>query len=187
MSTSKPIQITLYHANWCGHCVNFMPIWNKMSSNIKNQKNINFVAYDDKVINNMSNKPNIQGYPTIRIDINGKSEEYKGTRTENDIFKYIINKLKGGNNITTSNTQLSNNNDDNEHSNIPMPNIEGGENISHTATMNDLKTELNNTDSIFLPLLSVESTNNDIYSAPSIATPTNNQKIKYAPRITFNN
>ena len=44
MPSSKPVQITLYHANWCGHCVNFKPTWETMKSNPKNTKKIDFVS-----------------------------------------------------------------------------------------------------------------------------------------------
>ena len=40
MPSTKPVQITLYHAKWCGHCVKFMPTWEAMKSNPKNLKTL---------------------------------------------------------------------------------------------------------------------------------------------------
>ena len=40
--SSKPINITLFHADWCGHCVNFMPTWESMRSDKQAEKNIKF-------------------------------------------------------------------------------------------------------------------------------------------------
>lgn len=46
--TKKPVKIILFHANWCGHCVDFIPTWEKMKSDKNANKNIE--------LNNMKNR-----------------------------------------------------------------------------------------------------------------------------------
>ena len=180
MGIDKPIQITLYHAKWCGHCVNFMPIWETMKSNPKNKKKINFVAVEDTELNIMSagSKPNIEGFPTIKINIKGKEHNYNGSRNEKDIFEHILNRLKGVKIYTTTD----------EHTITPMSDnaMKGGINNIYNATMNDMKkTITQQTHSIFTPVSAKEHSDYNMYSAPSTATTKNTQEVKYAPRLNL--
>jgi len=73
--TNKNGTIIFFYANWCGHCSEFKPVWNKLKKNEKN--NYEFVeveSYDlekdnytnDTLIKNINKiKKNIQGFPTI--------------------------------------------------------------------------------------------------------------------------
>lgn len=81
--------IKLYYADWCHHCVEFKPIWNKLKNNYKN---INFID-----INCTDKQPNlifINGYPTIALfDSNNKHiENYENDRTY-ELFKNYLDKL----------------------------------------------------------------------------------------------
>ena len=100
--SNKLIKITLYHAKWCGHCVDFLPLWNKMSSDSEALKNIEFKSYEESEINNL---PEIDrsydgvdvrsfGYPAIKISINDQDYMYEGKRTSEKIYTFILEKLK---------------------------------------------------------------------------------------------
>lgn len=103
-STSKPIQITLFHANWCGHCIDFMPTWEKMKSNETANKNINFENYEYETINSLSkldrsiNGLDIiddrLGFPTIKITINDTEYLYNGPRDISNIYNFILEELR---------------------------------------------------------------------------------------------
>lgn len=75
--TKPKIDLVLFHADWCGHCVRFKPDWDK----IKNTKfdNIN-VKFHDVEASNIDNKATgitkpfigstkIGGFPTIKTTI----------------------------------------------------------------------------------------------------------------------
>ena len=98
MSDTK---ITLYHANWCGHCVNFLPTW-KALKDVFNLNNIKHEEYEDSANPKVIKEANINGFPTIRISKNNKEYDYNGPRTPDDILHAVIPNLQiGGNNKTT--------------------------------------------------------------------------------------
>jgi len=86
-----------YWANWCGHCINMVPEWDKLIKN-KNLP-VKIKKIQDTEIKNLKIKP-IEGFPTIRLYIKNKEIEFNGNRTANDIIKFINDniKQKGGNN-----------------------------------------------------------------------------------------
>jgi thiol-disulfide isomerase/thioredoxin len=102
---SKPIKITLYHANWCHYCVEFMDEWNIMSNNEKAKSLIDFEAIEE---NEMSGSPKINdeevsGYPTIKIELMDSEYNYQGNRDKSDIYDFLINELKKK--VSTTNTE----------------------------------------------------------------------------------
>lgn len=84
----KEVKITLYYADWCGHCVNFKPEWNKFKEHIlkikKRNKDIEIFTkeYEDDELQKKGggkiNGKDIQGYPTVKIKLTmgDKSKEY---------------------------------------------------------------------------------------------------------------
>ena len=96
---SKSANVTLYHANACKHCVDFMPEWEKLIE--KNIDNISCKSYEASQIeaqNATVNGNPLLGYPTIKITIdkNGKKSEidYMGKRRADEIINFISEKLK---------------------------------------------------------------------------------------------
>lgn len=94
------IGITLLHAHWCGHCINFMDEWNKMKNNEKANKIIKLREFEESEIKESDEKlmtingKEISGYPTIKINILNREYDYKGERKEEEIYKFIFEKLK---------------------------------------------------------------------------------------------
>lgn len=103
----KEVDVTLYYANWCGHCVNFKPEWKtfkksieKMNNKYKNVK-IKVDEYEhsnlEKIGGAKINGNDIEGFPTIKIKItNGKeSKEYDygeyGKRDAEYMTKFVKN------------------------------------------------------------------------------------------------
>ena len=80
-------ELLLFKANWCGHCKNFMPIWDKVSkdSNI----NIKFTTYDSDQNKSEIANYNISGFPTIMYKVNNKLIEYNGSRDETSLREFI--------------------------------------------------------------------------------------------------
>lgn len=98
------IETTLFHAKWCGHCVNFFPAWQEYSEKIKlnggkiGNMSVDAKEFEESKIKNQQvliNGDPIKGYPTIKISIddngNHKEYEYKGKRTSADLYYHIKN------------------------------------------------------------------------------------------------
>jgi thiol-disulfide isomerase/thioredoxin len=102
MSQKKPIRITLFHANWCDYCIDFLPRWEEMRANTNASANIDFMTYEDTEIANLPDEIRTiagvdvrsYGYPAIKISINGNDYMYTGRRTTDDIYTFILDKLK---------------------------------------------------------------------------------------------
>jgi len=82
----------LYYANWCPHCVNFKPTWNKLKEDLSTQ--VTFKEYEDGNNKAQIAAANIQAYPTIKI--NGK--EYLGDRSYNALKSFLSGQSGGSRN-----------------------------------------------------------------------------------------
>jgi len=94
------INMTLYHAHWCGHCVSFLPLWDKLKSELANSNNklhgvpIKFESFEESKLKkggaNINGKP-ISGYPTIKLtlSVNGATKDYEYTGDRKDIMNYL--------------------------------------------------------------------------------------------------
>jgi len=102
MSHGKPITITLFHADSCGHCTTFMPIWNEMKADKDASKNIDFMDYESAAIGDLPEDEKTvdgedireYGYPAIKITVNNKSHAYLGRRSPQLIYKDILDHIK---------------------------------------------------------------------------------------------
>jgi thiol-disulfide isomerase/thioredoxin len=83
--------LVLFHAEWCGHCRNLMPIWDALEKTIpKNLINIVKISCVEKK-EKCDNLKFIKGYPTI-IFVNMKTDNitiYQGERTPQGLFEFI--------------------------------------------------------------------------------------------------
>lgn len=97
------LKLTLYHASWCGHCVTFIPEWEKLEKYISdigykhNGVKISLASQDDKDLKKhgggkINNVP-IEGYPTLKFGLTlgniSKEYEYLKGRESNIIANYV--------------------------------------------------------------------------------------------------
>lgn len=92
------INVTLFHADWCGHCTSFMPEWKQLEAKFKNDPSVSlnsFESSDPKFSRNAKiNGAQIQGFPTIRIKIGEQETEYNDERSSAALSR-AIEDLKG--------------------------------------------------------------------------------------------
>ena len=101
----RTITVTLYHADWCGHCIKFEPIWEKFVDLAKADKLFDMNGNKVKVVtkdyvhrknesikndNQLIESHNINSFPTIIVEDVAKYE-YNGSKNDKDSF---INGLK---------------------------------------------------------------------------------------------
>lgn len=87
--TYNNTKVILYYANWCAHCEEFLPEWEKLKSMIID-KNVEFLEFEESQHLQKMQDENIKGYPTIMIIIDGEKREYNGERTAKAIAAFII-------------------------------------------------------------------------------------------------
>jgi thiol-disulfide isomerase/thioredoxin len=79
--------LNLFKADWCVHCIAFKDTWETLQNN--KDFNIKYKTYDaDKNANDIKNWQ-IQGYPTLILQIKDKAIEYVGPKTHNAIVDFI--------------------------------------------------------------------------------------------------
>lgn len=88
MSSDKPAMIFFY-APWCGHCKNAKPEFEKLMQMAKGRAHM----IDCDAHQNIAQKYNVKGFPTIRYypngPKNGNSKEYQGNRTAEDMMDFM--------------------------------------------------------------------------------------------------
>ena len=80
--------LLLFKADWCGHCKNFLPVWNKISND--STLNVNFKIFDSENNKSDMKKYNIQGFPTLLFQVNNNIIEYSGSKDEQSIRDFIL-------------------------------------------------------------------------------------------------
>ena len=84
---NNKIKIYNFNTTWCGHSINFQPIWDSFSKSLIESDNITpyDIKCDDDSNKKLTEKYNVNGYPTVIIDYGNKFINYSGKRTVNDI------------------------------------------------------------------------------------------------------
>ena len=88
-------KVTLFYANWCGHCKNFIPTWNSLKPYFQ-KYNIEFKEYEELGNYNIMKDNNIKSFPTIIIEKNGSKYEYNGERTVDGLINEFIPNIQLG-------------------------------------------------------------------------------------------
>ena len=89
-------KVTLYYADWCGHCTKFKPTWEGIKQVFK-LNNIKFEEFEDLKNENIIKQKGIEAYPTIIIN-KDKEEEYKysGKMDPDSIITEVLPHLQLG-------------------------------------------------------------------------------------------
>lgn len=104
--------MVLYYADWCGHCNAMKPEWEKVVSRMsecKDTRHINIADVKSDFIDELKQKPQVDGFPTIKMYNKGKEIAVFGDeRNADKIEKFAIsnsNKAKiSVKNIVANNT-----------------------------------------------------------------------------------
>lgn len=87
---ASPITLTMYYADWCGHCQTAKPEFAKLGSTqtiggkVVNIKMVNPESQPDEAVG-----VNIRGFPTIVLKNGDKNVEYSGQRTHEALLAFL--------------------------------------------------------------------------------------------------
>ena len=79
--------ISIFHADWCGHCKRFLPVFNEASKYLFISKTWKLLKVPCTKYPSLCNAFSIEGYPTIKVYKN--SQEMKGISPPRDLENFI--------------------------------------------------------------------------------------------------
>ena len=82
------IDIMLFKMDTCGHCKNFMPVWEHLKKELSNK--YNFIMYDSNKDIDKVKEYNVDGFPTL-IKNGNTVTQYDGDRDYESVKYFIMN------------------------------------------------------------------------------------------------
>ncbi|KAL4218401.1 Thioredoxin domain-containing protein 5 [Mactra antiquata] len=90
---AKGFHFVKFYAPWCGHCKVLEPLWSQLASAMIPTDSVKIARIDCTQHNDVCNKNDIKGYPTLLWFANGaKVEKYEGQLSLPDFIKYVVEK-----------------------------------------------------------------------------------------------
>lgn len=90
---SKKPTIVLYHAHWCGHCVQFKPTWDAFVKKLQSSHLKDRVHSSECEHAHLPHMPKghgeVQMFPTIELIHKGKKYEYTQPRDEAHLMAFV--------------------------------------------------------------------------------------------------
>mgnify|MGYP002041465976 CR=1 FL=1 len=82
-----------FYAPWCGHCKTMIPAYSKLAQRMKAEtEGVAIGKVDATVENDIGSKYGVQGFPTLKLFINGEPVDYAGGREEDAMFNWLKKK-----------------------------------------------------------------------------------------------
>ena len=84
-----------FYAPWCGHCKKMAPDYKELGAkyNVDGSR-VKIAKVDSTIHKEFSGKYGIEGFPTLKLFVNGEPIDYSGERTKDAITSFISNKIK---------------------------------------------------------------------------------------------
>lgn len=83
--------MVLYYADWCGHCQTMKPEWQKVVSKFSGNQSVNVAEVESTLIDKLAHKPQVQGFPTIKMYQHGKEvAQFQDERVADKMEKFAL-------------------------------------------------------------------------------------------------
>jgi thiol-disulfide isomerase/thioredoxin len=96
-SSSHEAELLFFYTDWCPHCKTAKPIWGEVKSEFENKTvngyHITFTEIDcsneTAEVEQMMNKYNVEGYPTIKLLKDGQVIEYDAKPSKDTLTQFL--------------------------------------------------------------------------------------------------
>ncbi len=94
-SATGSIKLYNFNTSWCGWSKKFQPEWDTFMNNVKSDPKLSsMVEVKDVKCDNGANRQlcednDIEGYPSVLIDVNGNKSIYDGDRTADALMNKV--------------------------------------------------------------------------------------------------
>ena len=143
--------MVLYYAEWCGHCNAMKPEWQQVVEKLKCSGNVNIADVKSDVIKQLEHKPQIEGFPTIKMYNNGQEiAKFEDERSAEKIEKFVINNTTSSNKVARKNNNVNNTARKSKRKNIKIIRLSGNNHIkppSRRLLLKEIKNEILNSHS----------------------------------------
>ena len=83
--------MVLYYADWCGHCQHMKPEWQKVVNKMKSSNMVNVAEIESSHIGDLVNKPQVNGFPTIKMYNSGvEKANFEDERVADKMEKFAM-------------------------------------------------------------------------------------------------
>jgi thiol-disulfide isomerase/thioredoxin len=83
--------MVLYYADWCGHCQTMKPEWQKVVSKFSGNQAVNVAEVESTLIDKLAHKPQVQGFPTIKMYQSGNEvAQFQDERVADKMEKFAL-------------------------------------------------------------------------------------------------
>lgn len=80
-----------FYAPWCGHCKSMVPAYSALAKRFK-EAGVPVVKVDATVESDIASEYGIEGFPTLKLFVNGEPVDYSGERTEEAMYNFVSKK-----------------------------------------------------------------------------------------------
>lgn len=89
-----------FYAPWCGHCKSMAPAYAELAEHFhKDGSKVKIAKLDATVHKEFAEQFGIEGFPTIKLFINGKPIDYNGERSKDAMTAFLNKRVNQGTKI----------------------------------------------------------------------------------------